>query len=104
MTPSLLYFQIWNDPMCGNVAGCGRGRGDHSALQAITFFLCIVNLHLPEVLPLFLHCSKIILTRYPLALAPDWYRVSWAQHQKNIRGLPSWQGALAKVSRQGHPA
>lgn len=34
--------------------------------------------------------------RYPLALAPDWYRVSWAQHQKNIRGLPSWQGALAK--------
>ena len=37
------------------------------------------------------------LVRYPLALAPDWYRVAWAQHQKNIRGLPTWQGALQKV-------
>jgi len=34
--------------------------------------------------------------RYPLALAPDWYRVGWAQHQKNVRGLPNWQGALQK--------
>ena len=39
------------------------------------------------------------LTRYPLALAPDWYRVGWAQHQKNVRGLPNWQGALQKVRK-----
>ena len=45
---------------------------------------------------------KIDLIRYPLALAPDWYRVSWAQHQKNIRGLPSWQGALQKVRQGSH--
>ena len=42
------------------------------------------------------------LVRYPLALAPDWYRVAWAQHQKNIRGLPTWQGALQKVTLKFH--
>lgn len=33
--------------------------------------------------------------RYPLALAPDWYRVAWARHQKRVRGLPSWSRVLA---------
>ena len=46
-----------------------------------------------------LHKYQNYLTRYPLALAPDWYRVGWAQHQKNVRGLPNWQGAFQKVRK-----
>ena len=46
-----------------------------------------------------LHEYQSYLTRYPLTLAPDWYRVGWARHQKNVRGLPNWQGALQKVRK-----
>ena len=106
--------QVWNDPMCGNVTRYPRGPRDHSTLQVIimsvVFFCCVCtwwftpldhnsdSLSSGSRIMRRLHVFGLDqLVRYPLALAPDWYRVAWAQHQKNIRGLPTWQGALQKV-------
>lgn len=32
--------------------------------------------------------------RYPLNVAPSWYKVAWAKNQKVKRGLPDWTTAL----------
>lgn len=31
---------------------------------------------------------------YNLSIAPTWYKVAWAKHQKVVRGLPDWRTAL----------
>ena len=28
---------------------------------------------------------------YNLSIAPTWYKVAWAKHQKVVRGLPDWR-------------
>ncbi|XP_023322361.1 histone-lysine N-methyltransferase SETD7 isoform X2 [Eurytemora carolleeae] len=33
---------------------------------------------------------------YDMTTAPDWYRIAWAKHQKNVRGLPDWRMAMLK--------
>lgn len=33
--------------------------------------------------------------QYDLSVAPCWYKKLWAKHQKRLRGMPSWQTALA---------
>jgi len=41
--------------------------------------------------------------KYNLATAPAWYKISWAKHQKVVRGLPDWKTALrmANLPNQG---
>jgi len=40
--------------------------------------------------------------KYNLASAPAWYKIAWAKHQKQVRGLPDWKTALRMANLPGH--